>query len=193
MKNLLTLAIFLGFYPSGVSGAVTQLFNSSGLVLENDFENSLISSSVIFDSTVVTGLAFQSSGGVTTSGAGGALDTFANAPMEGTLTVPAIGIGFWFGNNDFGAIFQAVLSVYSGASFLGSVTVTSNGNDYVDQFIGLSSDTAFDRFVVTYQRPQAGLLDVFIDDLHLASVPEPSSLAFFGASGFLLLRRRVLK
>lgn len=190
MNCLLAIVTFLVCSPAVVNGAVTQLFSSAGLLLENDFESSLVSSAVVFDSTVVTGFAFESSSSVTTSGTRGARDASAVAPMEGTLTVPATAIGLWFGNDDFGAIFNAVLSVYSGASFLGSVSVSSNGNDYVDQFIGLASDTAFDRFAIVYQRPEAGVLDVFIDDLHLTTVPEPSACGLASVAVLVCLRRR---
>jgi hypothetical protein len=185
------IGIFL-LQSCSLFGAITQIFDPSGLALENDFESSIISSSVVFDSTVVIGLAGDSSSGVTTSGTKGALDTLANSPMEGHLTVEAVGIGFWFGNDDFGSVFQASLSVYSDALLIGSVLVTSNGNDHVDQFIGLRSDTAFDRFIVTYQRPEAGVLDIFIDDLYIAAVPEPSGAIFLGFAGCFLLRRRQL-
>lgn len=191
MPSSLKLAV-LACVVATANGAVTQVFSSAGMQLENDFETAANSSAVVFDPTVTTGLAFQTSSGVTTSGARGALDAFANAPMEGGMTIPVSGLGFWFGNDDFGAIFNAVLSVYSGQTLLGSVSVTSNGNDHVDQFIGLTSDSPFDRFIVTYERPQAGVLDVFIDDLYLSPVPEPTGLALLGLGGGMLFRRRRL-
>ena len=80
---------------------------------------------------------------------------------------------------------------------MGSVNVVANMNDNVDQFIGLSSVTAFDRVTISYGT--AGLY-AFIDDFRLGApaatgaVPEPATWAMmlvgFGAVGGALRRRQ---
>ena len=70
-------------------------------------------------------------------------------------------------------------------------------NDFVDQFIGLSSVTPFDRVTINYGSGTE--LYTFIDDFRLGTanngaVPEPSTWAMmlmgFGAIGVALRRRR---
>ena len=138
-------------------------------------------------------------GNVTTSGAQGlASDTFPQT-LTANLSSFYNAVGLNFGNDDTccSSGFSAILTVWSGATNLGSVTVAANMNDFVDQFIGLSSVTAFDRVDISYGSNAE--LYTFIDDFRLGTaatgaVPEPSTWAMmllgFGAIGYSMRRRR---
>lgn len=78
----------------------------------------------------------------------------------------------YFGNDDFGLIFDAKLAVFDLMGLmLGSVVVTSNGNDYADQFIGLRSDTPFRLVSLSYARPDAGALSLYVDNFMVGITP----------------------
>jgi len=81
----------------------------------------------------------------------------------------------------------------AGNNSLGSITVAANRNDFADQFIGLRSDTAF-RFVnISYQRPNAQELSVYIDDFGRSdyTVPEPgTSLLLLSGLGIVFALRK---
>jgi hypothetical protein len=185
-KKLLGKLLLLAFVTvaaSANSAVITQLFDPATLTLSNDFESTKDNGDVTFEASAEVVLARLYADSVTPSGIKGLADTLGNAPLEGTLSSPSTAIGLWFGNDDFGYTFDAMLEVFFGGGSLGSVTVAANRNDFADQFIGLSSDTAFDRFQITYQRPEAQELSVYVDDLYLGkagSIPLPATLALFG-------------
>lgn len=123
------------------------------------------------------------------------------APLEFT-GINAFEVGMTFGNDQVGsagssAIFDVVLEAYSGATLLGSVTVTSNGNDASDQFIGFGTMTAFDRVVLDYSAPAAPTLARFITEVRFgldtpAPIPLPAALPLLllGLGGLGLARAR---
>ena len=179
---------------------ITQLTSTGQITTSyvNNFETTRDSGPVTFTSGSLQ-LASGYSGSVTTSGVQGlASDTFPGS-LTANLSSFYNAVGLNFGNDDTCCAtgFSAVLTVFSGATNLGSVSVTANMNDFVDQFIGLSSVTPFDRVSITYGANTS--LYTFIDDFRLGTVsngavPEPSTWAMmlmgFGAIGFAMRRRR---
>jgi hypothetical protein len=202
MKNLATLLTSLMlstlaaaalFSSSANAASITQLFAPEALTLSNNFEDSENNVDVTFNPEAsLFGLAGGSSG-VGPSGIRGLIAHVDPLALSGTFAAPQMAMGLWFGNDDYSLVFDAVLTVYSGITELGKVSVTSNGNDYIDQFIGLSSDMSFDSFNLSYASPSDGLI-VFVDDLYLdnSAVPAPAAAWLFG-SGLVALfgmRRR---
>jgi hypothetical protein len=82
-------------------------------------------------------------------------------------------------------------------ALLGTLAVTSNANDFADQFLGLRSDTAIRRIAISSQRPEAQQLIVAVDDLTIGlnpqAVPEPATLTLScaGLVGILSLRQQL--
>jgi hypothetical protein len=158
---------------------------SAATIFTNDFETGVDTPQVNFNSSAFPSQASTSAGGVTTSGKLGLSESSANDPLSAFLLTPAIEVGMFFGNDDFGLKFDVTLTALDlfGNPF-GSVSVKSNGNDHVDQFIGLRSDTEFERVELSYSRPGAKSLSLFIDDFTIGvggtTVDEP------GAFGLLL-------
>ncbi|WP_424974481.1 VPLPA-CTERM sorting domain-containing protein [Dinoroseobacter sp. S124A] len=122
-------------------------------------------------------------------------------PLEFT-GINGFEVGMTFGNDQMGnpgtsGIFDVVLEAYSGAILLGSVTVTSNGNDLSDQFIGFGTTTAFDRVVLDYKAPADPRLARFITEVRFgldapAPIPLPAALPLLllGLGGLGLARAR---
>jgi hypothetical protein len=167
----------------------------------NNFDTGVKNSGpVTFDASSAIDSAASFSNGVTTSGAFGLRSGTFPGLITANLSSSYNAVGLYFGNDDIccATAFSAILSAYNGATFLGSVSVAANMNDNVDQFIGLSSITAFDRVTIDYGT--AGLY-TFIDDFRLGTpaaangaVPEPATWAMmligFGAIGGALRRRQ---
>ena len=164
----------------------------------NDFESVIDTTYFNFDDTASLIHKDIATGGVTSSGDYGLVEYRSDEPLTCILSQAAYEVGMFFGNVNWGA-FDAVLEVYdAGNALLGNVSVTANINDWADQFIGLSSDVAFNRVDIRYTRPGAEYLAVFIDDFTVgfdaAPVPEPATMLLLGAGllGLVGLGRKKL-
>jgi hypothetical protein len=106
----------------------------------------------------------------------------------------AFEVGMLFGNDDpnFGPFFTAVLTVFDGPMLLGSVSLLSNGNDLVDQFIGLRSDVLFDHVELQYVGiPEPTTATRLVTRVDFGTpVPEPGTVALFGLGLLLGWARR---
>lgn len=181
---------------------VTLLTNAGQITTSylNNFDTGVKNSGpVTFDVTSAIDTAAGYSGNVTSSGAFGLRSGTFPAPITATLSSSYNAVGLVFGNDDTccATSMNAVLSVYNGATLIGSVNLAGNMNDFADQFIGLSSVAAFNRVTIDYGNAS---LYTFIDDFRLgtaatAGVPEPATWAMmmlgFGAVGFAMRRRSI--
>ena len=119
------------------------------------------------------------------------MPTFAT-DLNLSFTGPVFELGAFFGNDQgFGGYTATTLSVFDvNHTLLGSVTVPTNNNTSVDQFIGLDSTIPF--FSAQFANNGTSL-SVVLDDVKFSSpVPEPtsSSLLIFGGIALLALKRR---
>jgi hypothetical protein len=183
IAKALILVASLGFTLSA-QASVMLLTNSAQISTTylNTFESVINSGPVTWDSSVSRITASSAAEYVTPSGAWGLWDNIDS--MTASLANKYNTVGMYVGNDDFDLQFNAIITVFDGLTNLGSVQIAVNRNDFADQFIGLSSTVAFDGVQITYQRPQAQALGVYIDDFRLGeaanSVPEPGSLALIG-------------
>jgi hypothetical protein len=103
------------------------------------------------------------------------------------FAAPVFEVGAFFGNDQmiFGGFPSMTLSVYDAVGrAIGSVTVATNNNTNVDQFIGLRSEIPFAR--ARFENNQTNTFAVVVDDIIFSPsqpVPEPSTLGLlsFGA------------
>jgi hypothetical protein len=108
--------------------------------------------------------------------------------LNAGFVVPVYEVGAFFGNDQFFSFDKITLSAYGeNNSLLGSVSVATNFNTSVDQFIGLSSDELIHS--VRFQN-SGTYLCVVIDDFQFSPVPEPATLLLFGLGGLLMLKRK---
>jgi hypothetical protein len=176
------LAYALSVTALGANAAVTQLGSPADIATSylNDFESVVDAGPATFDSTAFRITAAAATDSVTPSGSYGLFHYIDNGPLNVQLSAKYNSVGFYVGNDDFGYAFDAILTVFDGETNLGTVTLAVNRNDYADQFLGLSSSLAFNRVQISYQRPEAHLLAVYIDDFRLGAptpVPEPGTYA----------------
>lgn len=195
MHRWLWAALFVIAMPVAAGAAVVQLDDFA------DFTTDTITSDV--GSGIISSPNFSSNGfNGTSAGAPGLLVVAPNAPLViEDFTATEVGIIFGNDQNDPMAgsdgIFDVTLTVFDGATNLGSVTVVSNGNDIADQFIGVASMTPFSRIELDYG-PDAGFLARFVARVDLGlnapPIPLPAALPMLltGLAGFgaLALRRR---
>ena len=193
------IGVCVGLAMMGMAGT------ASAIVIQytgySDFQSTTITSDV--------GSSIATSGNYTTNSAPGSNSGDPGAGTFGTGGPPmtfagffAFEVGMTFGNDQSccgsTGFFDAILSIFDGATLLGSVTVATNGNDLVDQFIGLGSDTTFNLVTLSYGPGSGGLtrfinrIDIGYDDV--VDAPEPSTLALFATGlallGFIGWRRR---
>ena len=159
----------------------------------NDFETAANSGPVTFTTgSIILASNANSGGPVSGNGFGISPPGTIEALLSGYYTE----VGMFFGNDDRCCVqsTSAIVSIFDGTTFLGSVSLAANMNDLPDQFIGLSSTQAFNRVVFNYADNN---LFRYIDNFQLgpaqaAAVPEPSTWAMmllgFGAVGLGMRR-----
>jgi hypothetical protein len=169
--------------PVASAALLTPIASPAGFVspttYANDFETAINLPQFTFDATAELELASILSRGVTSSGVQGLKEfdnrTNPNGPLNVTFAAPVHEIGMFFGNDDFNFQFNAILEVFDAANVsLGNVQVAVNRNDFVDQYLGVRSDTPIQYAAISYQRTQAQQLAVYIDDFRIGTVPEPT-------------------
>lgn len=199
MSLMLRLAVVClvgcGLAGGALGADVTQLFGPgdflSPKVRTADFESAAFNLwPITFDATTRRFLAEDASGGVTTSGRWGlSAERIHLLPLRVVLAGDVREVGMYFGNDDYDAQFNAVLTAFdaSGVS-LGAVSVACNRNDWVDQFIGLRAASPIGRIELEYSRPAALGITVFVDDFMAGmTVPEPGVGVLVGALGVMWL------
>jgi len=116
---------------------------------------------------------------------GHVVTTFALA-LNLSFNGPEFELGAFFGNDQgFGGYTQTTLSVFDiNHTLLGSVSVPTNNNTSVDQFIGLQSTVPF--FSARFENNGTNL-SVVLDDVKFSQVPEPPTFSFPIIGGIALL------
>lgn len=188
-----------------VSGAtITQIFGPESFIsattIANNFEGGVVNtppantSEFTFENTALLADAKSWNDNGTSSGSQGLVESAENEPMRIFFTTPVSEVGLFFGNDDFSLKFNANLELFdAGNNSLGRVQVACNANDAADQYLGARSDFAVASIAISYDRPAAQHLSVYIDDLMVGLIPEPSSVALlFGGAMALQMRYRIM-
>ncbi len=185
---VIAIIAILGAARSTLAATISPLLGPgdflSPITYINNFEVGLPNTApantpqVTFPSTARLGLAQAWTDGITPSGKMGLVEDVVNEPLRFVFPTPVLEVGMYFGNDDFGRLFNATLELFdAGDVSLGSVQVRSNGNDFADQFIGARSSVAAKSAAIYYERPNAQSLSIYIDDLTVGGlVPEPSGI-----------------
>jgi PEP-CTERM motif-containing protein len=135
----------------------------------------------------------SASSGVTSSGTWGLTTNSFPDPISIAFANPVFGAGMFFGNDDrcCTAGFTAFLDIFdAGNVLLGTVGVVANMNDFVDQFIGFTSDTAASSMTIRYGTGSNVGLFHYIDDVQVNAVPEPATLLLLGSGVAAAIRQR---
>ncbi|MCB1787762.1 MAG: PEP-CTERM sorting domain-containing protein [Chromatiaceae bacterium] len=191
--SLVTLSAVLSLGVSSMcQAAIVQVFDSASLSPDpfrlHDFETITggIGATYSSGSGIRTVSSGGASSGVTTSGVNVLTTNGFPEPINITFDAPASSVGLFFGNDEPSAgTFDAFLDIYDATGLIGSVSVTANGNDFVDQFIGFNSDELVTEVSIRYGDGTDVALFTVIDDVQFnvaadADVPEPAALALLG-------------
>lgn len=119
-------------------------------------------------------------------------------PITFTFASAVSSVGMYFGNDDTccASAFDAGLDIFGAGGLLGSIFVTANMNDAVDQFIGFISDELVTSVTIRYGLGSDISLYTVVDDLYFNSavppVPLPAGLPLIatGVVALGVLRRR---
>lgn len=189
------------FVSVGAQATIIQVFSPAGLTqgpytLETFDDLDLVPGVTASAATglVVANLAFAPS--FPSGDTGLSTGSFPD-PITFTFDVPASSVGMFFGNDDTccASGFDAHLDIFNNAVLLGTVSVTANMNDAVDQFIGFISSELVTSVTIRYgSGTDVGLFTV-VDDLYFntaQSVAEPAMLGLLclGLAGFGIAARR---
>jgi hypothetical protein len=107
-----------------------------------------------------------------------------------SFSSPAFEIGAFFGNDQGDGYTQTTLSVFDASNqLLGSVTLGTNNNVSVDQFIGLRSDVPFvsARFQNNGSFYAVALDDFVFSPVASPQVPEPATFIIWSLLGALAI------
>ena len=164
---------------------LTQVFSPAqlnGSLVVEDFEDEALVPGVTFSSNsgVARLTSAAASADVTTSGLWGLSTNNSPEPIlfDFAFSQPARSVGMYFGNDDTCCTtgFTAYLDVFGAPGLLGTLGVQANMNDYVDQFLGVNSDTPITSVQLRYGSGFDVALYHFVDDFQFAFVPEPAGV-----------------
>jgi hypothetical protein len=163
-------------------------------VVVYDFEDGEINQfPATFEVSNIFGAASDWAGAITPSGTHGVVEHHVNDPLRAKFSAPVFEVGTYFGNDEnFAGKFAVTLRAFDSVNVaLGTVVVTSNGNDYADQFIGLRSNEPVWAVETSYARPPGGQLSIYVDDFRVGLVPEPltATLNWLAICGLAALRK----
>lgn len=202
MKKLALLAA-TALLTTTAQASITQVFNvgalGAGPLKVENFEDGTFVSGISF--TAPNGIQRMSSSsassGVTTSGTMGLTTNTYGQAITMNFSTPASAIGLYFGNDDrcCSSGFTAYMDIFGTAGLLGTIGVAANMNDYVDQFLGFTSDQDVTRVTLRYGSGNVGLYH-FIDDVTFGAapskIPEPTTLSMMAVAlaGLGIARRK---
>ncbi len=107
--------------------------------------------------------------------------------LNAIFSSPTYEIGAFFGNDQTYGYTQTTLSIFdAGSALIGSVTVPTNNNTIIDQFIGLRSDIPF--YSARFDN-NGEWLAVCIDDMAFTT-PEPATALLLGMGALALIRKQ---
>ena len=199
--NLSAVALSVGLLAHSADAAIVQVFSDAQLtqgpyVLET-FDDLALEPGVTASASsglLLVGLGLAPS---FPSGTTGLSTLDFPDPITFTFATPASSVGMFFGNDDTccASGFDANLDIFGTGGLIGTISVTANMNDSVDQFIGFISNEMVTAVTLRYGSGSDVGLYTVIDDLRFnnaaAVVPVPASLPLLASAlGVVAVWRR---
>ena len=197
--NLTAAVLSVGLLAHSADAAIVQVFSDAQLtqgpyVLET-FNDLALEPGVTASASsglLIAGLGFAPS---FPSGTRGLSTLDFPDPITFTFATPASSVGMYFGNDDpcCSSGFDASLDIFGMGGLIGTISVTANMNDSVDQFIGFISSEMVTAVTLRYGSNVT--LYTVIDDLRfndaVAVVPVPATLPLLASAlGMVAVWRR---